>query len=775
DLLPDEFQARKSQIKQVFEENAVNLALDFYNEFIYKSTQSGGTTVSVEKFASGAPAAQQDRIEISNATEFANIGYAGYPLSGKYMLTSDIDLTGYSTLGITGKDFTGTFDGNGHTISNYRIDQTPTTTPWTFGMFGYNKGTIKNLVLRNFNYNIHPEDYTEGAKRRMVGIVASSNIGTIENVRVENSTASVRVNTIAKEAYTEIFLGGITGANYGTIQYCNISGINGGKSSLFVFADVEQAQNASSTGVFLGGITGHNTGPNVDGIGNIIDCYSDADIKNDMTIWPSYAQQPRVRNFTGGVVGLNSNNGKITRAFAAGQVDSEIYNRGSKPPQLTDGTGHVTGENSGTLTNVFLTNSQKPGIGSATGVTKVASLKEEAIVNLLKANKWEYSTTYPYPRLPAIATENRGFAVYYKGSIPSYTQGDVLPETLSDHMRVYFGGSKEITNDVDLRYDFSRAGTSQMQLTYKDSGGTTYIGTLSVNVAPISLDKTDYSEAVAAEISAYSMNISQPPGIQPPDIGEQPPTVGEIDFDVKTDGALNGIVLMAKVTDVGVKFDWTPGGAEFGYRIYRSTSEGGESISISDFPIAGSQFVDVNVKTDTQYYYSIRMVTAEASLDRTTYEVVNEVVGAASEILAIKTGNVVTRDAQRQFMLMQIGKDTMQVNENIVEIDPGRGTSPLVRDARTLVPIRAIVETMNGTVGWDDALREISLEAYGHNVWMKLDSETIIVDGDQKEIDVPPTTINERTMVPVRFVAENVGCNIQWIASTQEIIIVFYT
>jgi len=58
-------------------------------------------------------------------------------------------------------------------------------------------------------------------------------------------------------------------------------------------------------------------------------------------------------------------------------------------------------------------------------------------------------------------------------------------------------------------------------------------------------------------------------------------------------------------------------------------------------------------------------------------------------------------------------------------------------------------------------------------VVMWLNNREIIVDGEAKNMDVAPQTINDRTMVPVRFVAENIGCQIAWIGSTQEVIIVF--
>jgi hypothetical protein len=50
-----------------------------------------------------------------------------------------------------------------------------------------------------------------------------------------------------------------------------------------------------------------------------------------------------------------------------------------------------------------------------------------------------------------------------------------------------------------------------------------------------------------------------------------------------------------------------------------------------------------------------------------------------------------------------------------------------------------------------------------------------IVDGESKEMDIAPVVINTRTRTPVRFAAEKVGCVVDWISSTLEIVIVFYT
>ncbi len=65
---------------------------------------------------------------------------------------------------------------------------------------------------------------------------------------------------------------------------------------------------------------------------------------------------------------------------------------------------------------------------------------------------------------------------------------------------------------------------------------------------------------------------------------------------------------------------------------------------------------------------------------------------------------------------LQIDNPIMTVNDTEREIDPGRGTAPLlVNDARTLLPVRAVVEAIGGTVDWDENTNTAIL-TYGSDV-----------------------------------------------------------
>jgi N-acetylmuramoyl-L-alanine amidase len=90
-----------------------------------------------------------------------------------------------------------------------------------------------------------------------------------------------------------------------------------------------------------------------------------------------------------------------------------------------------------------------------------------------------------------------------------------------------------------------------------------------------------------------------------------------------------------------------------------------------------------------------------------------------------------------------------------------------------VVPIVAIIDAMGGTVAWDGTARSVTITLKGNTIKMVLDDTTAYVNGTAVTMDVPATSINDRTMVPLRFVGEQLGCNVQWDASTQSITLLF--
>lgn len=120
---------------------------------------------------------------------------------------------------------------------------------------------------------------------------------------------------------------------------------------------------------------------------------------------------------------------------------------------------------------------------------------------------------------------------------------------------------------------------------------------------------------------------------------------------------------------------------------------------------------------------------------------------------------------------LQIGNPIMTVNDEQIEIDSGKGTAPVVINDRTLVPIRAIIESLNGTVEWNDNTQAVTLKMNNDTVSLVIDSTTAYFNGSERLLDTAPTVINDRTMLPVRFIAESFNLNVGWNDSTQTVTI----
>ena len=226
-------------------------------------------------------------------------------------LTADIDLSGIDWTPI-GKDdnkaYTGTFDGNGKTITGLTV----TGSDQYAGLFGYidKVGTVKNVVLEDVQIT---SDNSSG----YAGGVAGDSWGTIENCSVSGSVSGTT------------FAGGVVGSQWGgSITGCNSS--------------------ATVKGViFAGGIAGEtNSGASLTG------CYATGDVtvENDGTN----------NSHAGGVVGYNGG-GTLTACYATGSVTGTGTGTGSCY------VGGVTGDNvDGTLTACYHANGTVSGTGSGT-------------------------------------------------------------------------------------------------------------------------------------------------------------------------------------------------------------------------------------------------------------------------------------------------------------------------------------------------------------------------------------------------------------------------
>ena len=87
---------------------------------------------------------------------------------------------------------------------------------------------------------------------------------------------------------------------------------------------------------------------------------------------------------------------------------------------------------------------------------------------------------------------------------------------------------------------------------------------------------------------------------------------------------------------------------------------------------------------------------------------------------------------------------------------------PMLENDRTLVPMRAIFEALGAEVSWDEESRTIVAVRGDTTVFMQVDDWYMSVNDEWIALDAPPRIVNDRTLIPLRAVAEALGAQVGW-------------
>ncbi|MBA4364829.1 MAG: hypothetical protein C0398_02340 [Coprothermobacter sp.] len=211
---------------------------------------------------------------------------------------------------------------------------------------------------------------------------------------------------------------------------------------------------------------------------------------------------------------------------------------------------------------------------------------------------------------------------------------------------------------------------------------------------------------------------------------------------------------------------------------------GAETLFIEDHGTAGEVTIASTLKGDARPVTgngSIAVLTFRALGAGTTQLDIDELQllggdGGRQE-LAGKARSIPVRvlaEQPRTVLVLRIGLPTMNVGSSAVVLD----APPVIVEGRTLVPIRAVVESLGGSVAWDAASRTVTILLEGTELTLVIGKSRALVNGTSTPVDatnpkVVPLILNSRTMLPLRFIAESLGADVQWESSTQTITITY--
>lgn len=97
---------------------------------------------------------------------------------------------------------------------------------------------------------------------------------------------------------------------------------------------------------------------------------------------------------------------------------------------------------------------------------------------------------------------------------------------------------------------------------------------------------------------------------------------------------------------------------------------------------------------------------------------------------------------------------------------------PVLENGRVLIPLRAVLKSLpNMALVWDPVEQTVSGAYLDKTVRLRIGSRTAKVNGRTVALDVPPTTIDGRTLVPLRFLSEALGAAVSWSAYDRRVAI----
>lgn len=116
---------------------------------------------------------------------------------------------------------------------------------------------------------------------------------------------------------------------------------------------------------------------------------------------------------------------------------------------------------------------------------------------------------------------------------------------------------------------------------------------------------------------------------------------------------------------------------------------------------------------------------------------------------------------------LTINSPVMNVNGEDKLIDESGMVVPCIVNERTLLPLRSVAEEFGAEVIWrGNAAGEISVKYKNTEITMWLDTNVISVNGEIKNIDTPPIIINDRAHLPIRYIADELGWAVEWDGTT---------
>lgn len=368
-------------------------------------------------------------------------------------------------------------------------------------------------------------------------------------------------------------------------------------------------------------------------------------------------------------------------------------------------------------------------------------------IKTLPSNSTEFidnvnpNTTYYY--------RVRAFNTYGYSSYSNEANATTPPTGVPPNAPLNLIASASSCNEVALLWQDNSDNEDGFKIERKEEGGTyVLIKTLSSNVTSFSdttvVGNKKYYYRVCAFNSYGVSAFSNESFVTTPECGIKP--------NAPTNLFAQGI------SKSEISLSWKDNSDNEDGFILERKEEGQPYSIITTLPKDSNKYTDKNLLPDRIYYYRIK---AFNSFGESSYS--NE---ASAKTL---------KDIELIILKFYIGKTIYYLNDEMKSMD----VAPMILEGRTLLPIRYVAEALGALVGWEAKEQKVTINFKGTVIELWIGKNLATVNGEWKLIDptnpnVKPITIPPgRTMLPIRFIAENLGCKVDWDPNLKEVKITY--
>ena len=407
-------------------------------------------TIVQDKYSGGD--GEENPYLISSKGDFLEIIRDSACWGKSFKLTANIDLNGetISCIGNKNNYFSGVFDGNNCSISNFNLNSPNDS---SLGLFAYSSGTIKNLCLSNLNISSVATSSSDSATNIAIeyagGLVGYNN-GTINNCRAESVTINIKY--YPSNDFT-MCTGGLVGysedkdGSCSTIEKCSLNAI-----SVKALCNNGTGANPGSCSIIncVGGI-----------VGKADKCAIKNSIVKKATLLHSQSIGNSAKAYSGGLVGYLNSNASLNYCVV-GTIE-EIYSRKSGREDLETISSLLVGKNlsssiAGCYAKTF-TGSCDETSSVETGVTGGVTVLEELTYKAcgtLSSDVWMADSSDSYPVIKTqVFDSSTALTVDHDNAQTEYYYGEefnIAGISVDGH---YSSGGDSIKIDV-FNYDASK-------------------------------------------------------------------------------------------------------------------------------------------------------------------------------------------------------------------------------------------------------------------------------------------------------------------------------